>query len=100
MSRLTGVSGLRDDFRQKLGEVGHILAHEASFDNEGLTGMVGSQLTTKELGLADDSQAGSLVGVLMMVRLISSSSAMFRGEQTPALKANPSRPTVKPGAGW
>jgi hypothetical protein len=72
---LTGVSGLRDDFSQELGEVGKILAHEAGLDDKSLAGMVGIQLATQKLRLADNTKTGSLVGVLMTVRQISSSSS-------------------------
>lgn len=60
----TGVLGLGDDLGKELGEVGEVLAEEGGLEDEGLAGVVGLQLAAEELGLADDTEGGSLVGVL------------------------------------
>ena len=53
-----------ENLAEKLGEVGKILAEEAGLQNKGLAGVVGSQLTTEELGFAGDAEGGALSGVL------------------------------------
>lgn len=62
---LTGVLGLCDNLGKKLSEVGEVVLQEAGADNEGLAGVTGSQLATKELGLAVDAQGRSFLGVLL-----------------------------------
>lgn len=63
-ANLTGVLGRRDNLAQQLGEVRKILAQEASLEDDGLTRMRSSQLTTKEFGFASDAEGRSSLGVL------------------------------------
>lgn len=63
--------------------------------------MVGSQLTSEQLGLSGDSQGGAFLGVLerrcKLAQLPKPISVGFVTKRT--LKANSSRPAVRPGRG-
>jgi hypothetical protein len=61
---VSGILGQGDDLSEELGEVRQILAEKASFDNNSLPGVRGSQLTTKKLRLASNAKTRSSLGVL------------------------------------
>ena len=61
---LTGELGPGDHLGQQLREIGEVVAEEASLKNKGFTGVGSSQLATKELGFAGDTEGRAAVGVL------------------------------------
>ena len=63
---LTSIFGLRDDFSKQFREIWQILSEEFGFDNEGFSGMVCDQLTSKQLRLSCNAKSRSFVGVLDM----------------------------------
>ena len=64
---LTIIFGLRDDFSKQFREIWQILSEEFGFDNEGFSGMVRDQLTSKQLRLSCNAKSRSFVGVLDMI---------------------------------
>lgn len=62
--RLTSVLGPGDHLGQQLREIGEVVAEEASLKNKSFAGVGSSQLTTKELGFAGDTEGRAAVGVL------------------------------------
>lgn len=104
MSR-TGVPRLGENLAKKLGEIRKVLAEEVCLQDKGFPGVIRAQLATEQLGLANDAQSGPSFCALQGDMQISSSVAGFArnnrklGRWQPALKANSSNPTVRPGRG-
>lgn len=97
---LTGILGQGDDLSEELGEVRQILAEKASFDNNSLPGVRGSQLATKKLRLASNAKTRSSLGVLHRASKLAQVVYFHSMLSSLTLNANSARPTERPGRGW
>ena len=64
ISKLTTILGRGNDLTQQFREIWQIFAEELGLDNEGFSGVVGSQLASQQLCLSGNSQCGSFLGGL------------------------------------
>ena len=61
---LTVELGLSNNLAEELSEVWQVLAQEAGFEDNGLAGVVGSQLAAEEFGFASKAESRALDSVL------------------------------------